>query len=79
MASKLVAFSKWKYPYTLTPEQQAEKEKLDLGRSYPPGTNEELYKQFFDRLDALKKKYFDEEKDYCEPPLQLYLSPLAHP
>ncbi|KAL8920506.1 MAG: hypothetical protein Q9208_006256 [Pyrenodesmia sp. 3 TL-2023] len=61
---KLVAFAKWKYPYSLTPEQQAEKDKLDLGRSYPPGTNEALYEQFFGRLDTLRKKYLDEEKDY---------------
>ncbi|KAI4254295.1 MAG: hypothetical protein L6R42_007256, partial [Xanthoria sp. 1 TBL-2021] len=32
--------------------------------SYPPGTNEKLYEQFFGRLDALRKKYLDEEKDY---------------
>ncbi|KAL8681927.1 MAG: hypothetical protein Q9186_002013 [Xanthomendoza sp. 1 TL-2023] len=61
---KLVALTKWNYPYTLTPEQQAEKEKLDLGRSYPPGTNEKLYKEFFHRLDALRKKYYDDGKDY---------------
>ncbi|KAL8645315.1 MAG: hypothetical protein Q9226_007359 [Calogaya cf. arnoldii] len=61
---KLVAFAKWKYPYSLTPEQQGEKAKLDLGRSYPPGTNEKLYEQFFGRLDTLRKKYLDEEKDY---------------
>lgn len=64
--SKLIAFAKWKYPYRLTAEQQAEKDKLDLGRTYPPGTNEELYNQFFSRLDTLRKKYLDEEKDYCE-------------
>ncbi|KAL9629199.1 MAG: hypothetical protein Q9204_005410 [Flavoplaca sp. TL-2023a] len=61
---KLVAFAKWKYPYSLTPEQQAEKARLDLNRSYPPGTNEQLYEQFFGRLDTLRKKYLDEEKDY---------------
>ncbi|KAL8789430.1 MAG: hypothetical protein Q9213_001187 [Squamulea squamosa] len=61
---KLVAYARWKYPYTLTPEQQAEKDKLDLGRSYPPGTNEELYEQFFGRIDTLRQKYLDEEKEY---------------
>ncbi len=67
--SKLVAFAKWKYPYTLTPSQRAEKAKLDLGRSYPPGTNSALYDQFFGHLDTLRKKYLDEEKDYCESPI----------
>ncbi|KAL8668500.1 MAG: hypothetical protein Q9168_006875, partial [Polycauliona sp. 1 TL-2023] len=61
---KLVAFAKWKYPYSLTPDQQAAKDKLDMGRSYPPGTNEKLYEQFFGRVDTLRKRYLDEEKDY---------------
>ncbi|KAL8926238.1 MAG: hypothetical protein Q9172_001880 [Xanthocarpia lactea] len=63
-SGKLVAYAKWKYPYTLTAEQQAEKDKLDTSRSYPPGTNVELYEQFFGRLDTLREKYLDEEKDY---------------
>ena len=63
---KLVAYAKWKYPYTLTAEQQAEKDKLDTSRSYPPGTNVELYEQFFGSLDTLREKYLDEEKDYCK-------------
>ncbi|KAL8766853.1 MAG: hypothetical protein Q9209_006511 [Squamulea sp. 1 TL-2023] len=61
---KLVAFARWKYPYTLTPEQQAQKDKLDLSRSYPPGTNEELYEQFFGRLDTLRQRYLDEAEEY---------------
>ncbi|KAL8807160.1 MAG: hypothetical protein Q9182_000842 [Xanthomendoza sp. 2 TL-2023] len=61
---KLVAFSKWNYPYSLTPEQQAERDELDLGRSYPPGTNVELYEHFFHRLDTLRKKYCRDGKDY---------------
>ncbi|KAL8837230.1 MAG: hypothetical protein Q9170_002603 [Blastenia crenularia] len=61
---KIAAFAKWKYPYTLTPEQEAEKEKLDLSRSYPEGTNVELYESFFHQLDAKRKQYMDDKKDY---------------
>ncbi|KAL8708855.1 MAG: hypothetical protein Q9220_006311 [cf. Caloplaca sp. 1 TL-2023] len=61
---KIVAFSKWKYGYTLTPEQQAEKEKLDTKRFHPPGSNETLYNDFFSQLDARRKKYCGDDKDY---------------
>ncbi|KAI4188895.1 MAG: hypothetical protein L6R41_001829 [Letrouitia leprolyta] len=63
---KIVAFAKWVYPYTLTPEQKTEKEKLDLSRSYPEGTNVELYEDFFKQLDAKRELYTNEEKDYWE-------------
>ncbi|KAL9003663.1 MAG: hypothetical protein Q9188_003486 [Gyalolechia gomerana] len=61
---KIAAFAKWVYPYTLTPEQKAEKEKIDLSRSYPKGTNVELYENFFEQLDKKRKHYTDEERDY---------------
>ncbi|KAL9027913.1 MAG: hypothetical protein Q9196_003634 [Gyalolechia fulgens] len=60
----LAAFAKWIYPYTLTPEQKAEKEKIDLARSYPEGTNVELYQKFFEQLDAKRKHYRDDGRDY---------------
>ncbi|KAL8939341.1 MAG: hypothetical protein Q9216_003405 [Gyalolechia sp. 2 TL-2023] len=61
---KLAAFAKWVYPYTLTPEQQAEKEKIDLSRSYPEGTNVELYENFFEQLDTKRKHYTDDDATY---------------
>lgn len=61
---KTVAAAKWKYPYTLTAEQKAEKAKLDLSRTYPEGTNVELYEHFFNLIDSNRKKYCDDEKDY---------------
>ncbi|KAI4152622.1 MAG: hypothetical protein L6R39_001757 [Caloplaca ligustica] len=61
---KIVAYARWKYPYTLTPAQAAEKAQLDLSRSYPEGTNVELYEEFFRQLDAKRKKFCDDEKDY---------------
>ncbi|KAL8723887.1 MAG: hypothetical protein Q9181_007107 [Wetmoreana brouardii] len=61
---KIVAYAKWRYAIKLTPEQRAEKEKLDTTRVYPKGTNEGLYNELFSQLDKLRKKYCDEEKDY---------------
>lgn len=63
-SGKVVAFAKWVYPYTLSPSQAAEKAKLDLSRSYPVGTNVPLYENFFEQLDAKRKIYTNEEKDY---------------
>ncbi|KAL8951066.1 MAG: hypothetical protein Q9222_002938 [Ikaeria aurantiellina] len=63
-SGKIAAFSKWKYGYTLTPKQQAEKEKLDTKRFHPPGSNEKLYNDFFAQLDARRKKYVSDDKDY---------------
>ncbi|KAI4123441.1 MAG: hypothetical protein LQ341_007202 [Variospora aurantia] len=60
----LVAFAKWVYPYTLTSEQEAEKAKLDLERSYPEGTNVALYEHFFRTLDTKRGKNMEEGKDY---------------
>ena len=65
--SKVVAFAKWQYSYTLTPEQKQEKEEYYSKRApYPEGTNEVLYKDFFGQLDTLREKYVDEEEEYCE-------------
>ncbi|KAL9597193.1 MAG: hypothetical protein Q9179_004345 [Wetmoreana sp. 5 TL-2023] len=61
---KIVAYAIWRYAIRLTPEQRAEKEKLDTTRVYPKGTNERLYDDFFSKLDTLRKKHCDEEKDY---------------
>lgn len=52
------------YPYTLTSEQEAEKAKLDLERSYPEGTNVALYEHFFRTLDTKRGKNMEEGKDY---------------
>lgn len=64
MIRRIAACAKWVYPYTLTAEQKAEKEKLDLTRSYPEGTNVELYNHFFGIIDAKREKYCDDGKDY---------------
>ncbi|KAI4159160.1 MAG: hypothetical protein LQ342_006807 [Letrouitia transgressa] len=63
---KLVAWARWKYPYTLTPEQKREKEVI-IERDkpqYPEGTNVRLIHEFLGRLDDLRSKYVDEEKEY---------------
>ena len=68
----MVAYAKWQYPYSLTPEQRAEKARLDevekLEYPLPEGTNRELHDVFFAALVEKKEKWMDESKDYrkCE-------------
>ncbi len=65
--SKLVAFAKWQYPDTLTPEQQEEKKGLIIRKEFcPEGTNMALYNQFVGQLNTLRAKHLDERKDYCK-------------
>ena len=68
--SKTVAFARWQYPYTLTPEQKAEKEEKDNNRKryheFPEGSNVELQKEFFRQLIEGRKKFIVPEKTYCE-------------
>ena len=70
VARKLLAFAKWQYPYTLTPEQKAEKAQLDrveeLEHPFPEGSNRELYEVFFAALREKKAKWLDGSKDYCK-------------
>ena len=69
VARKALAFAKWQYPYTLTPEQRAEKARLDrdeeLEHPLPEGSNRELHDVFFAALREKKAKWMDESKDYC--------------
>ena len=65
-----MAFARWQYPYTLTPEQKAEKEEKDAYRKryhqFPEGSNEELQKEFFKQLAEGRKRFIVPEKTYCE-------------
>ena len=66
---KSLAFAKWQYPYTLTPEQKDRKAALnkreELEHSLPEGANRELYHAFFAALREKRAKWMDESKDYC--------------
>ena len=70
VARKPLAFAKWQYPYTLTPEQRAEKARLDeaerLEHPLPEGSNKQLHNVFFTALREKRAKWMDESKDYCE-------------
>ena len=67
-----MAYAKWQYPYVLTPEQRAEKARLDevdkLEHPLPEGSNGELHRVFFAALVEKRGKWMDESKDYrkCE-------------
>ena len=70
MARKTLAFAKWQYPYTLSPEQAEKKAQLkrliELQHPLPSGANKELYRVFFEALEEKKAKWMDETKDYCK-------------
>ena len=65
-----MAFARWQYPYSLTPEQKAEKEEKDEMRKryheFPEGSNKELQEEFFKKLMDGRKRFIVPEKTYCE-------------
>ena len=65
-----MAFARWQYPYTLTPEQKAEKEVKDEQRKryneFPEGSNKELQEEFFKKLVEGRKRFIVPEKTYCK-------------
>lgn len=65
-----MAFARWQYPYTLTPEQKAEKDEKDEKRKryneFPEGSNKELQKEFFKQLVEGRKRFIVPEKTYCK-------------
>ena len=64
-----MAFARWQYPYTLTPEQKAEKDEKDEKRKryneFPEGSNKELQEDFFKQLVEGRKRFIVPEKTYC--------------
>ena len=66
----MVGYAKWQYPYSLTPEQRAEKARLDeadkLEHPLPEGSNRELHHVFFSALVEKRGQWMDESKDYCK-------------
>ena len=79
MIRKALAFAKWQYPYTLTPEQKARKAQLDKCAKFehplPEGSNRELYDVFFAALKEKKAKCMDQSKDYCRSDFHLLGGP----
>ncbi|KAI4215471.1 MAG: hypothetical protein LQ351_001940 [Letrouitia transgressa] len=68
---KLVAWARWRYPCTLTPEQEREKEAIEQEKpQYPEGTNVELIEEFLGRLNELRSKYVDEKAYLVMPEYQ---------
>ena len=67
---KALAFAKWQYSYSLTPEQKTKKAELDgteeIEHPFPEGSNRELHGVFFTALKEKKAKWMDESKDYCK-------------
>jgi len=71
---KMVAWSRWVYPHTLTKEEQekrqlqkAQDEKdIKEGRKmeFPHGANHELFRTMFEGLGAMKEKYVKSDEMY---------------
>ena len=65
---EMVAFAAWQYPYHLTAEQQAEKErKAEEAKMEPrpPGSQVALLDDFFEKISAGRKKWINPEKTFC--------------
>ena len=63
---RIVAMSKWWYPYSLTPEQESAGVGEDkLPETYPTGAVRALADSFFADLFEKRKKLLDHETQYC--------------
>lgn len=61
----LVAVARWQYPYTLSAEQQVEKEKSqEATPAKPKGYNTKLEKEFSEALEKRREQWVDDSKDY---------------
>jgi hypothetical protein len=71
--------SKWWFPYTLTPEQEAAGVGSDkLPETYPEGAVRDLADSFFADLFEKRKKYINHETQYCLFPLHSSYYLLGH-
>lgn len=62
----LVALARWQFPYSLSAEQQVEKEKLQKASAEKPvGYNTELEEKILRELAKFQEKWVDDSKDYC--------------
>lgn len=61
----IVAVARWQIPYTLSAEQQVEKEKSQKATpAKPTGYNTKLDEEFSKALDERQEKWVDDSKDY---------------
>ena len=61
----ILALARWQFPYSLSAEQQVEKERLQKATpAKPKGYNRELEEEFSGALDKRQEKWVDDSKDY---------------
>lgn len=61
----IVALARWQFPYSLSSEQQAEKEELQkVTPARPERWNKELEHEFSGACDKLQEKWVDDSRDY---------------
>lgn len=62
----IVAVARWQFPYSLSAEQQREKEELQKATSAKPeGYNEKLYKEIIEAVNKNREKWVDSSKDFA--------------
>ena len=71
MCRKMVAFSKWQYPHSLTEKQQAKREEFGLGGNRlrdeaPEGYNVQLSDDFYGKIEEKHRMWVDDSRDYGE-------------
>lgn len=63
----IVAVARWQFPYSLSAEQQREKEELQKATSAKPeGYNEKLYKEIIEAVNKNREKWVNSSKDFGE-------------
>ena len=66
ISRRIAAMSKWRYPYTLTPDQEANGVGVErLPATYAENAIVELSNEFLQKLFDGRTKYLDHNKDYC--------------
>lgn len=74
VTGKVVAWSRWGYPFTLTNEEREKREAQKARderdnaegktRRFPAGANEDVCRAFFGALDQMRQKYIKWDEDY---------------
>jgi len=80
---KVVAWSRWVYPHTLTLEEKEKKaEAKKVKAEYPAGARVDMLEDFFPKVIAAREEHIDHEKMFCKysslnmkppPPLSFFI------
>ncbi len=77
-SGKIIGFSKWNYPRSLTHEERYKEVGVKKKGPYPAGTNISLLEHYYDQMWAKREKWINPEKTFCKRPF-LYFYPSIRP